>query len=88
MRIEVRRSGGFAGISRKAEVDTEERSDAAEWHALADRALADGEDNPPDGVPDGYSYALRVDERTVYFADPRLTGDQRDLVGRVLKEGS
>ncbi len=40
MRIEVRRTGGFAGIERRAEVDTAARTDAPEWHALAERALA------------------------------------------------
>ncbi|SCE63362.1 hypothetical protein GA0115261_127721, partial [Streptomyces sp. OspMP-M43] len=31
MRIQVSRTGGFAGIARRREVDTEGRADAAEW---------------------------------------------------------
>ena len=54
MRIQVRRTGGFAGIERHGEVDTSGRPDAAEWHALAERALAAGRDTPPAGVPDGF----------------------------------
>ena len=88
MRIQVRRTGGFAGIERHAEVDTAGRPDAGEWHALAERAVADGRTTPPVGVPDGFSYQLTVDGRTVYAADPRLTDEQRARISRVLKEGA
>ncbi|MEU2436910.1 protealysin inhibitor emfourin [Streptomyces rubradiris] len=88
MRIRVRRTGGFAGIERRAEVDTSDRPDAEEWQALAGRVLASGQGAPETGVPDGFSYEITVDGRTVYTADPRLTDDQRELVTRVLKEGA
>ncbi|WP_030675577.1 protealysin inhibitor emfourin [Streptomyces cellulosae] len=88
MRIQVRRTGGFAGIERHAEVDTSERPDADEWQALAEQAVAAGRGTPPIGVPDGFSYQITVDDRTVYAADPRLTEEQRRLITRVLKEGA
>ncbi|MFC9095497.1 protealysin inhibitor emfourin [Streptomyces sp. NPDC057072] len=88
MRIRVRRTGGFAGIERRAEVETSGRSDAQEWHSLAERAVAAGRDAPPAVVPDGFNYEITVDGRTVYCADPRLTEEQRALVSRVLKEGA
>ncbi|MFH8340627.1 protealysin inhibitor emfourin [Streptomyces sp. AM6-12] len=88
MRIQVTRTGGFAGFERRAEVDTSGRPDTEEWEALAGRVLASGQDIPPAGVPDGFSYEITVDGRTVYAADPRLTEDQRELVSRVLKEGA
>ncbi|MFI8895275.1 protealysin inhibitor emfourin [Streptomyces paradoxus] len=88
MRIQVRRTGGFAGIERHAEVDTSGRPDASEWHALVEKALAAGRSTPPVGVPDGFSYQLTVDGKTVYCADPRLTDEQRKLISRVLKEGA
>ncbi|AXE85790.1 MULTISPECIES: protealysin inhibitor emfourin [unclassified Streptomyces] len=88
MRIQVRRTGGFAGIERHAEVDTSGRPDAPEWHALAERAVAAGRSTPPVGVPDGFSYQITVDGKTVYAADPRLTDEQRRLISRVLKEGA
>lgn len=88
MRIQVRRTGGFAGIERVAEVDTTGRTDAGEWHALAEQAVADGRGTPPAGVPDGFGYEITVDGRTVYCADPRLSEAQRQLVSLVLKEGS
>ncbi|MEU7471658.1 protealysin inhibitor emfourin [Streptomyces sp. NPDC044984] len=88
MRIQVRRTGGFAGIERRAEVDTSGRADAHEWQALAERVLAAGRGTPPAGVPDGFSYRITVDGRSVYCADPRLTREQRELIRRVLKEGA
>ncbi|MFF8318737.1 MULTISPECIES: protealysin inhibitor emfourin [Streptomyces] len=88
MRIHVRRTGGFAGIERAAEVDTSGRPDAHEWHALAEQAVAAGRGTPPVGVPDGFSYRLTVDGTTVYFSDPRLTEEQRKLISKVLKEGA
>lgn len=88
MRIQVRRTGGFAGIERHAQVDTAGRPDAPEWHALADSAVAAGRGIRPLGVPDGFSYEITVDGKTVYCADPRLTDEQRKLISRVLKEGA
>ncbi|SER79862.1 hypothetical protein SAMN04487983_102287 [Streptomyces sp. yr375] len=88
MRIQVSRTGGFAGIERRAEVDTSGRPDADEWHALAEQAVAAGRGAPTIGVPDGFSYEITVDGRTVYAADPRLTDEQRRLISRVLKEGA
>ncbi|WP_369236927.1 protealysin inhibitor emfourin [Streptomyces sp. R21] len=88
MRIQVRRTGGFAGIERHAEVETSGRTDAHEWQALAERAVAAGRGAPPVGVPDGFSYQITVNGKTVYCADPRLTEEQRKLISRVLKEGA
>lgn len=88
MRIQVRRTGGFAGIERYAEVETSGRADAQEWHALAEKAVADGRGTPPIGVPDGFSYQITVNDRTVYCSDPRLTDEQRKLISKVLKEGA
>ncbi|UXY35734.1 protealysin inhibitor emfourin [Streptomyces albidocamelliae] len=88
MRIRVRRTGGFAGIERLAEMDTSGRADAHEWESLAERVLASGRAAPPAGVPDGFRYEITVDGRTVHAADPRLSEPERELVSRVLKEGA
>ncbi|KOX30864.1 MULTISPECIES: protealysin inhibitor emfourin [unclassified Streptomyces] len=90
MRIRVRRTGGFAGIERSAEVDTSGRPDAGEWTALAGAVLAAGDDRDGGrgGVPDGFSYEITIDGRTVRCGDPDLTDAQRTLVSRVLKEGA
>ncbi|MHC5904924.1 protealysin inhibitor emfourin [Streptomyces sp. S6] len=88
MRIQVRRTGGFAGIERQACLDTTGRPDAAEWQALARQALTGTATTRPAGVPDGFDYEITVDGKTVYAADPQLTEEQRTLVSRVLKEGA
>lgn len=90
MRIEVVRTGGFAGIERRAEVDTSGRPDEDEWRALALLALrpdaAAGRDSS--GVRDGFSYRITVDGRTVSCQDPHLSDAQRSLISKVLKEGA
>ncbi|MFJ8884030.1 protealysin inhibitor emfourin [Streptomyces sp. NPDC102402] len=89
MRIQVSRTGGFAGIARHGEVETAGRPDAAEWEALAETVLAAGQGGPAaGGVPDGFRYRITVGDRTVKCADPRLTEAQRTLISRVLKEGA
>ncbi|WP_031082726.1 protealysin inhibitor emfourin [Streptomyces sp. NRRL WC-3549] len=88
MRIQVSRTGGFAGIARHGEIDTAGRPDAGEWETLAAAALDAGADGPPAGVPDGFRYRITIDGRTVHCADPRLTAPQRALITRVLKEGA
>ncbi|MCK7627846.1 hypothetical protein MUU72_32955 [Streptomyces sp. RS10V-4] len=88
MRIHISRTGGFAGIERHAEIDTTDRPDAAEWQALADRAMSAAHTEPPTGVPDGFRYTLTVDGKTAYCSDPHLTDAQRELIDLVLKEGS
>ncbi|MFB4424622.1 protealysin inhibitor emfourin [Streptomyces sp. QL37] len=88
MRIQVSRTGGFAGIARHGEIETSGRPDADGWEALAESALAAGPGGPSAGVPDGFRYRITVGDRTVDCADPRLTEAQRTLISRVLKEGA
>ncbi|MFF3604598.1 protealysin inhibitor emfourin [Streptomyces sp. NPDC002463] len=83
MRIRVRRTGGFAGIERSAEVVVSD----PEWESLAATVLAEG-DGDVKGVPDGFSYEITVDGRTLRCGDPHLTDAQRTLVTRVLEEGA
>ncbi|MFG3000152.1 protealysin inhibitor emfourin [Streptomyces sp. NPDC048340] len=89
MRISVVRTGGFAGIERRAEVDTSGRPDEDEWRALAQLALRPAApDRPADGVRDGFAYRITVDGRTVLCQDPHLSEAQRTLISRLLKEGA
>ncbi|MFI5757093.1 protealysin inhibitor emfourin [Streptomyces sp. NPDC051569] len=91
MRIQVRRTGGFAGIERRAEVDTSALPDAGEaetWRTLAEQAVSDGRGPAQRTVPDGFSYEITVDGHTVHCADPALSEAQRALVARVLREGA
>ncbi|MFE4259681.1 protealysin inhibitor emfourin [Streptomyces sp. NPDC056883] len=89
MRIQVVRTGGFAGIERRGEVDTSGLPDEAEWQALARLALQPGlPRDPADRIRDGFSYRITVDGRTVLCQDPNLSDAQRALISRVLKEGA
>ncbi|MFD7895719.1 protealysin inhibitor emfourin [Streptomyces sp. NPDC059568] len=91
MRIEVRRTGGFAGIERRAEVDTSHLpdADAPTWQHLAEQAMTDATQDPGSPVvPDGFSYRITVDDQEFHCADPHLSDSQRTLISRVLKEGA
>ena len=88
MRITVTRTGGFAGMTRRATLETQGRPDSEELTALARSALADSRGELNMVVPDGFSYEVEADGDTVRFADPRLTEAQSALVRKVLKEGT
>ena len=88
MRIEVTRTGGFAGITRSATLETAGRPDAAHLESLAHTVIAAP---PPAGlprVPDGFHYEITAAGRTIACADPHLTPAQRELVRAVLAEGA
>ena len=65
MRIEVRRSGGFAGVSRTFAIDTSSlpAARAAQIERLA-RDLA-----PSSSSPDAFSYDVTIDDRTFREVD-------------------
>lgn len=86
MRIEVTRSGGFAGITRRAVVETDGRSDAADWVSLAERADVPPEPEPEPPVADGFTWSIRLDTTLVVLGDRRLEGPLRELAERALRE--
>lgn len=89
MLIRVVRSGGFAGISRRAEVDTGGQPDAASWHRLAETALGDGERPDPRArlQADRFQYRIEVDGQILELGESQLSEAQRELVERVLASG-
>lgn len=88
MRIEVTQSGGFAGLRRRAVLDTTGRADAPHLHALARDVLAAGPAPLGSGVPDGLQYDIDIDGRKVRAYDPDLTEAQRKLIAIVQREGT
>jgi hypothetical protein len=88
VRIQVSRSGGFAGIGRSAVLDTSGRPDGPFLETLAREVAAAAPRSGAHGVPDGFSYEITVDGRTVQCADPHLTPAQRELIQTVLGEGA
>lgn len=86
MRIEVVRSGGFAGITQRQELDTASLPprEAAHVEALARAA----EREPlPHGVPipDAFHYAVTIDGRAYAVANPR--GAWRALLDAIHERG-
>lgn len=88
MRIEVVRSGGFAGISRRAVVDTADHPGGARLEALVAEILAAPPAPPHRPIPDGFSYDITAGSRTFHCADPHLTPPQRELIRTILNEGA
>jgi hypothetical protein len=85
-RIELERSGGFAGISMHSSVDSTqlEPAQAAELEQLlAVVESAAVPEQPPSG-PDRFQYDLKVTrcdrETALTFRDGSMTDDQRKLV--------
>jgi hypothetical protein len=86
MRIEVVQSGGFAGIRRRAVLDTAGRPDAEHLHALAHEVLAAGMAPFSRGTPDGFQFDVTVDDRTARFFAGSSSEAQRQLIQAVLAE--
>lgn len=84
MRIAVTRTGGFAGITRKAELETAGRPDAPQLTELARAALAAGGSAAPAGARDAFQYEISVGDATIRCADPQLSEAQRALIQAVL----
>lgn len=86
MKISVTRSGGFAGTTRRGEVDTSGRADAEEWHDLVRDADLSGA-GTSSGGPDQYTYRIDVDGVTTRVGEADLNESTRCLVHRVLATG-
>jgi hypothetical protein len=87
MELKVRRTGGFAGITRESPVlDTEALSpeEAQELHALVEEAKLDevGEPGRTRGA-DRFTYELTVDGRRVVLPESEMTPARRELVKRL-----
>ena len=82
-RIEFERSGGVAGISRRAVIDSAQLDPgkAAELEGLLSAAV--GASSAPGG-PDRFQYDLKIvrggQEQSITLRDGSLTDDQRRLV--------
>ena len=88
MLIEVSRSGGVAGMTRRGVVDTDGRDDAEVWVALASAAQPVPTPSfESAAVRDGFTWSIRVDAQHTVLGDGALTGPLRELAERTLREG-
>lgn len=94
MFIEVVRSGGVAGMIRRARVDIDSLDDAAavrEWHHLVAEAkpLLDShlDSPPPNDERDAFVWTVSVGDTTCQLGDSSVSGPLRTLAQRTLREG-
>jgi hypothetical protein len=88
LRLELRVSGGFAGLRRPPVVlDTEALPDAerAEIERLAEAVLAREHPGPPG--PDRFQYDLRAGDRAACLHEGALSPEAEALVSRLLDRG-
>jgi hypothetical protein len=88
VRIEVTRTGGFAGIEHRAALETAGHPDGPRLEALAHQVVTPAAAPPPPGVPDGFSYTITAAGHTVQCRDPHVTSAQRALIRAVLATGA
>lgn len=87
MHIDVRRSGGFAGTTRRWQVDTDSCSDPDGWSALLGALPQDAPAPAGPPVPDDFTWTITVAQTTVTIPGRHLDGPWADLVARVRSEG-
>jgi hypothetical protein len=85
-RIEVVRTGGFAGVRKPA---TASRADLSDEEAESLRALVERAEGPPaDPMPDAFQYDLTIIDgsgrRHVTVTEPELEREQRALLRRLV----
>ena len=92
LRIEFRRSGGFAGLTIGTEVDTGELppEEARVFERLAESLERSGVgDSPPPGKPDRFQYELTITRggksRRFQLAEQELTPEARELVNLLVE---
>jgi hypothetical protein len=82
MRLELRVSGGVAGLRRApVALDTRECADGPELEALATRVVAQAP--PPVPGPDRFQYDLTVDDRAIRLHEGALTPEAQELIARL-----
>lgn len=84
--LAVRRTGGFAGLTRDTEVDLEADPIGPPLRALLGnvdwpRAAAEGASEPPtSGSADRFSYVVRYGRRRVCLADDQLSSELHEVI--------
>jgi hypothetical protein len=84
VRVAVTRSGGFAGLVRRAEVDSADHPAVA---GLIDTVRLD--DVPRSRPqPDRYVYEIQIGDRSARVGEADLHGPLRELVDHVMSHGN
>jgi hypothetical protein len=89
VQIGFQRSGGFAGLTMRCEVDTEQLppAEGQKLEQLVEKVEASGAGAGGPGKPDRFQYDLTVTRggktRTFQLAEQELTPEGRELVKRL-----
>jgi hypothetical protein len=83
VRVAVTRSGGFAGLIRRAEVDSADHPAVA---GLIDNVRLD-EVPEPKPQPDRFVYEIQIGDHSAQVAESDLRGPLRELVDHVMTHG-
>jgi hypothetical protein len=83
VRVAVTRSGGFAGLVRRAELDSADHPAVA--GLIEDVRLDDVPE--PKGEPDRFVYDIKIGDRSAQVGESDLHGPLRQLVDHVMKHG-
>lgn len=88
MLITVSRSGGFAGLTRRAQVDVDAAPDAAWWRTAAAGATPLPLPEPaPSPVRDAFTWTIEVGAERAVLPDSAVRGPLREIAERTLAEG-
>jgi hypothetical protein len=82
--VAVTRSGGFAGLVRRAEVDSADHPAVA--GLIDDVSLDEVPRHRPQ--PDRYVYDIQIGDRSAQVGEADLHGPLRELVDHVMTHGS
>ncbi|HEY0537163.1 MAG TPA: protealysin inhibitor emfourin [Actinoallomurus sp.] len=83
MRVAVTRSGGFAGLVRRAEIDSADHPTVA--GLIGDVRLDDVPEPRPQ--PDRYVYDIEIGDHSAQVGEADLHGPLRELVDHVMTLG-
>jgi hypothetical protein len=83
VRVAVTRSGGFAGMVRRAEIDSADHPAVAR---LIDDVHLD-EVPTPTGAPDRFVYDIEIGDHSAQVGEADLHGPLRALVDHVMTHG-
>ncbi len=85
MKVSVVRSGGFAGMERRAEADTREDPALADLVSRSDLAALPAGRRTGHGGADRFVYEIDLGGKTVTVGESQLTEPLRELVGHLFK---
>jgi hypothetical protein len=85
VKVAVTRSGGFAGLVRRAEVDSADHPAVAD---LINDVRLDEVPSEPKREPDRFVYEIKIGDRSAQIGESDLHGPLRELVHHVMSHGS